>query len=183
MLTLILEPSNSNRNSNMKAIHSFALTAIVIAVGASNAQAGVIETTLQNATSDTNMCKLVNKPEIGKKIASNFPLNLSKGLTADVYDTNTGLQRPGWFYVVKTKGKVTANILLAYEGSNSPFGPKNLRSWQPALGSCAGFKSQTVYVGTPANTQIKKQLGSFILTQPWGQLTTATPNYKNIFIK
>ncbi len=150
---------------------------------ASSAQARAIETTLQNSTSDTDTCKIVSIPEFGKKVLTNLPINLSKGLTADVYDTNTGLQEPSWFYVIKNKGKVTANIIVAYEGSNLPFGTKNERSWQPALGSCGGLKTQTVIVGTPSNVQIKKPLGSYIMLQSWSKLTTTTPNPKNITIK
>jgi hypothetical protein len=147
--------------------------------------ARAIETTLQNATSDTNMCKIVAKPEFGKLVKTNYPLNLARGLTADVYDTNTGLQHPSWFYVVKSKGKVQSNFIIAFEGSNVP-NKQMKRTWEMAFGSCGGYKSQTVMVTTAKQKFLASfKLGNFILTQPWGttQEVTDQPSFKNFYFK
>jgi hypothetical protein len=149
------------------------------------AHARAIETTLQNATSDTNMCKIVAKPEFGKLVKTNYPLNLTRGLTADVYDTNTGLQHPSWFYVVKFKGKVQSNFIIAYEGSNMP-NEQNKRTWEMAYGGCRGFKNQKVIV-TDKNQKFQASfvLGNFYLTQPYGTVAPVTdqPSYKNFYFK
>jgi hypothetical protein len=149
------------------------------------AHSRAIETTLQNATSDTNMCKVVAKPEFGKLVKANYPLNLTRGLTADVYDTNTGLQHPSWFYVVKSKGKVQSNFIIAYEGSNIP-NKQMKRTWEMAFGSCGGLKTQkTIVTDKNQKFQASFVLGNFYLTQPYGTVAPVTdqPSYKNFYFK
>jgi hypothetical protein len=167
--------------SSLTALTVLALTVATVLP----AHSGVIEATLQNATSDTNMCKIVAKPEFGKLVKTNYPLNLTRGLTADVYDTNTGLQHPSWFYVVKFKGKVQSNFIIAYEGSNVP-NKQMKRTWELAFGSCGGYKIQKVMITDSKKTFLASfKLGNFILTQPWGTTVEVTdsPNHKNFYFK
>jgi hypothetical protein len=157
---------------------SAAFSMILLTV--SQAQAAPKVNDLLDATSDTTQCRLLpSNPYLEKKVDSDF--KIGSNLIADVYVLGNGIKNPTWIYIVKdvkTK-KIVTNLYLAYEGSNA----KSPRSWQPALGTCGGLMTQTVFVGTPDNTQIKKQLGVFTLTQPWGALTTTVPSYKNIVIK
>jgi hypothetical protein len=167
----------------MKSIQFFAITAILIANAyVLPANAGVKVDNLLEASSDTNQCKLLpSNPNLLKKVATGFALNPNKGLVADVYMLNEGVKNPSWFYIVKdvkTK-KTVANIYLAYEGSNYPYGKKMQHAWQPAIGTCGGFKTQRVIVGN----HINKTLGNFFLTQPVGDYTTQVPNYKSLRIQ
>jgi hypothetical protein len=169
----------------MKSIKFFAITAILIVSNVLPANAAgkkVQVNDLLDATSDTTACKLLpTNPYLEKKVSSNFPLDVKKTLVADVYQIGTGVKNPSWVYIVKnvkTK-KIVANLYLAYEGSNLPYGPKMVHAWQPAIGTCGGLKTERVIVGN----HINKTLGNFFLTQPVGDLTTQVPNFKSLRIQ
>jgi hypothetical protein len=166
----------------MKSIQLIALASVLLASLNLPANAGVKVNDLLDATSDTNQCKLVgSNPDLLKKVSTNLPVNAQKTLIADVYMLGEGVKNPSWFYIVKdakTK-KPVANIYLAYEGSNYPYGKKMQHAWQPAIGTCGGFKTQRVIVGN----HINKTLGNFFLTQPVGDLTTQKPDFKSLRIQ